>query len=213
MTLSAFENYVRNRHNAIGKGFWSSEEIFQILTAKCQEALSYIGLLEAEDTSITTVASTGSYNLPTEFETVVEVLYNGDPLELINFAEWRGYRQTGGSTIEGTPEAFTIFARKLFLIPTPSAAETVTIYGEKRHGDITASTDTFSMPDITHFALADGVIADMYAKDEKPALYDRYNKKWENHIDTTFRTYKRAHKRRARGARVIHVETGMGILG
>lgn len=207
MTLSQFEDFVRNRHNAATDTNWSAAEIRALTTGRCNEILSVIGLLEGTDTSTTTVASTQAYSFPSNFITIKALLYNGKLLSPISFKEWEDSK-ANGVTREGEPTTYVVWNNQVLLIPVPDNAYTLTFYGEKLHPFIDNSTQTtIDIPEALHYRLADGVIADMAAKDQKWDMLRIYEDKWLNVHMPAFYKYAYLHKRRGRFRTVTDADT------
>lgn len=188
MTLSQFLDFVRNRHNAATDSNWSDAEIYALATGRCNEILSIIGLIEATDTSTTTVSGTQAYSIPSNFISIKALLYNGNMLSPISFKEWES-EKANGTTPTGTPTYYVIWNRQVLLIPKPDAAYTLTFYGEKLHPLIdNSSQTTIDIPAALHYRLADGVICDMAMKDENINMARFYEEKWLNvHIPAFYR--------------------------
>lgn len=214
MTLSQFVEVVRRRHRAETDTNWSDAEIYQLTTGRCNEILAVIGLLEATDTSTTTVSGTQAYSLPTNAVRIVQILYNGEALQEISFRDWE-LQKSGGTTPSGKPIQWVMWNRQALLVPTPDAAYTLTFYYEKEHPYIDGSSQTtIDIPAVLHWRLADGVIADMYAKDLNPQMYDRYQTNWiQNHMPA-FEEYAVRSKRGGRSRIIIdadsHPQTDIG---
>ena len=206
MTVGEAISYVRNRQNATNDTFWSDAEIMKLIEGRSQEILGIVGLIEAIDTSITTVASTQSYAFPTEVEFIKRIAYNGTDIQLIDFRDW-DVLKLNGVTPTGTPRYYLIWNKQIILVPTPTDVATLTLYVEKRQSPITATTDTIESPTVLHFRLMDGVIADMYAKDENAALFQQYENKWQGVHIPAFYTYKQQYRRRGRNAIVKDADT------
>ena len=183
-----------------------------MMTARCNEILSIIGLIEGTDTSLVSVASQAAYSFPTNYEFIRHVLYNGYPLKLISFQEYE--QEKTGNTMPETnpPNYYMVWNNQIIIVPTPStAAHTITVYGEKRHPliDGVAQT-TIDIPEILHFRMCDGVIADMYGKDLNTGMYDRYEAKWNKiHIPAFFQ-YKMLKKYRGGRPSVVDADSGYG---
>jgi len=215
VTLSQLLDYVKNRHREpTTSGNWTDVEIFSLVTARSNEVLGIIGLIEATDTD-TSVASTQAYDFPTDAVALKAVLYDGNLMQPITFREWE-VEKSGGETPEGTPSKWVNWNRQMLLVPIPSTAgDTITIYYEKEHAVITQATDTWSIPSVLHYRIADGVLADMYAKDLNVGMAKMYEDKWLGvHMDA-FYDYKAKIKRRGRflvtGDSDTMMETEFGI--
>lgn len=202
MTLAQFVDYVRNRHNAVNDNHWSDAEIYAMITARANEVLTIIGLIEATDTSTTTVASTQSYSIPSDANRLRAVLYDGELLQSVDFREWET-EKAGSTTPEGTPTKYVQWNEQVLLIPIPDDAKTLTFYYYKEHPFIDGTTQTtIDIPSELHYRLADGVIADMFAKDLNPNMFDRYENKWINVHIPAFYKYLSMKKRNGR-ARIV----------
>lgn len=208
MTLSQFTDFVRNRHNAVSDSNWGDPEIYALITGRCNEVLSIIGLLEDTDTS-TTVASTQAYSIPTDCVAIKALLYNGSLLSPISFKEWE-LEKSNGTTPTGTPTKYVVWNSQVLLIPTPDAAQTLTFYYEKMHPYIeNSSQTTIDIPAPLHFRLADGVLADMFAKDLNAQMLTHYETKWLQVHIPAFYAYASRMKRRGRFRVVQDADTSL----
>lgn len=199
MTLSQALDYVRNRHNAGGDDHWSDAEIYALITARCNEILSVIGMIEDVDTSITTVASTQSYALPSDTVFIKHVTYDGYPCVQIQLKEWEKQKE-GNTTSEGRPEYYFLWDSSIYFVPTPDDAKQVVLFVEKEHAMITGDVgfDSIDIPSILHYRLLDGVIGDMFAKDLNAQLASFYENKWQNVHMKAFFQYKMLQKYRGK---------------
>lgn len=181
MTLSQLLDYVRDRHREPSTGGnWSDQEIYQLVTARIDEILSIIGLLEDTDTSNTSVTGTQAISFPSDAIAIKAVLYDGELLKQIDFKQWETFK-SGGTTPSRTPEAYVIWKREILLVPIPSTTgDTITIYYFKEHPYIDEGTDTIDIPSVLHFRLAEGVIGDMFVKDLNSDMARFYEEKWLN---------------------------------
>lgn len=214
MTLSEAVDFVRNRHNATGDAHWSDEEIYALITGRCNEILSVIGLIEDVDTSITTVASTQSYAIPTDVEFIKYVTYDGYPVAQVQVKDW-AKQINGNQTSSGRPDYYFLFDEKIWFVPVPDDAKTVTLYCESKHPMITASTDTIRIPGVLHFRLLDGVLSDMYAKDLNAQMATFYENKWIGVHMKAFFQFKMLQKYRGKNPPVADPDamvTDEGIL-
>ena len=94
-------------------------------------ALTYIGLLEDTDQTNVSVVGTQDIDYPADAVTIRDILYLGDRLKRITFAEWERYRDDIASdfTTSGTPSMFAVWGRQILLVPVPSSAgDKITIY-------------------------------------------------------------------------------------
>ena len=197
MTLTEFVTYCRQRLNAVGDTYWSDAEIWGLISSRTNQALGVIGYIEGTDTSTSTVASTQAYDWPSDCAAIVSLLYNGKRLQEITFREWES-EKNNGTTPTGEPEKYVNWNRQVLLVPTPDAANTLTFYYEKMFTLIDSAVDTVDFPAVLHDALADGVIADMFAKSQNQRMAEFYESKWAGHMKVTFPTYKYRQKNRGR---------------
>lgn len=180
MTVQQMLDFIRNRHNEASASTpnWSDDELFALIEAKCNEALSILGLYEAIDTSLSTLTSTNEYTIPTDIVRLRRVSVNGIPLKYVN---WRQYesRQSSGTIASGSPREWTQFAGTLFFDKTPStASQTIKLLCEKRQGSITSISSTINAPTVFHYAICDGVLADTFAKDLNMGMAQFYERRW-----------------------------------
>lgn len=188
MTPAQFVTVVRNRNNALNDSNWSDDEIYALLTNRCNEALSYIGLIESTST-VTSTAGTETIAYPSYCATIENVEYTNKRLRKVDFGRWDIYKARGTSQPEGLPSMFTVWDEQIYLIPTPSSTgDAIKIWYQQYHPDITSSS-TILIPPILHPHLVHGVLADMYAKDLNVQLMQIYEQKWMQSIDA-FATYK-----------------------
>lgn len=191
MTVSEFENEARRLGDFESDTFISSSEIYKAIEAVCQEILAIIGLIETEDTSITTVASTQEYDYPTRMEFVERVRYDGDDLQKIGFREWD--IDKGSTDPEGTPRKFVIWNKKLYLVPTPDEAKTLTIFGYSRHEDVSAAT-TIAIPEILHHRMINKIVYRLLMKDKDYQGAKFFLDEWRNYDLPAIYDYKRQYR-------------------
>ena len=169
MTVTEMVDYVRRMHNAESDTHWSDAEIYKLIEAKSNDILSIIGFKQAIDTSITTVSGTSNYSYPSNVIRIRRVLFNGKPTKLISFRQLEARRPTGTATT-GNPYEHVLWADTIIFFPTPNSAQTVTLYAEKKQSSITGGSSTLDVVDQFHSAVADIVIAMMFAKDENSGM-------------------------------------------
>lgn len=190
MTLAQAIDHVRRRHNASSDANWSDAELYTLITARCNEILSVIGLIEALDTSITTVAATQSYAFPTNVVFIKKVLFDGYPVQNISPREAETLKE-GNVVPSGRPEYWYEWNKTIYFIPTPSSAATVTLFAEKEHPFIDNSAQTtIDIPSILHARMLDGVLSDMFSKDLNQAFMVHYENLWNQKHMPAFHRYK-----------------------
>ncbi len=208
MNLSQALDFLRYRMNEQGSAspYYADQELYQLISARAQVACSVLGLIQATDTSTTTVIGTQAYAWPTQAVTIVNVLYDGVKLQEMTMREWEE-EKASGTTPTGTPIGYVLFNRQIIIIPAPSDTKTLTVYYESLHPWITASTDTINLPTELHSALMEGVLADMYAKALNTQMATFYENKWTGHMQVTFPNFKLRSSQRSRAKVVIDSDT------
>lgn len=138
-------------------------------------------------------------------------------MQEISFRDWEAIK-SGPTTPSGRPEKYVIWGRQVLFIPVPNTTSTqITFYHEQEHAYIDGSAQTtIDLPSVLHWRLADGVIADMYAKDLNGGMYDRYQTIWANSHIPAFYAYASRSKRGAR-SRILtdadsHIGTDNGMV-
>jgi hypothetical protein len=190
MTLDQIETACREQHNAVGDSNWGQQEIYTLITKRCNQVLSIIGLIEDYATA-TSVASQQAYSLNSDFVdtstvaakvvSIRDIEYKYDRLKQINFREWDLYRSDSG-TPEGTPDKYFKWGQSVYLVPTPSTGgDTIRLWFYKWHPYIDNSTQTtVDIPEELHDAVIDGVIGDMFVKDLNVQMARFFEEKWLN---------------------------------
>lgn len=188
MTITDFVTYVRNMHNATADSNWSDAEIYSLAEARANEITSIIGLIQGLSTQ-STVAGTQSYSYPSNAVFIKRVLYAGRGLKELTFREWEE-RVVSGTAPSGNPFEYMVWNNLIYLVPTPNAIATLTIYSENQQSSITSASSTIDIPSVLHGRLADGVISLMYAKDLNSQMATFFESKWNNSHMTAFREFK-----------------------
>jgi len=218
MTLTQMLDFLRRMHNEENATTpnWSDAELLGLIEARTNEAISVIGLVEAIDTSLVSVASQDSYTIPTGVTYLRRVYYDNQPLKYINSRQLEA-RNSGGIAPTGTPREFTQFAGSIILTPAPStSSDVIKLWVEKHQDALTNVASTWNMPSIFHHAIADVVLSDMWAKDLNTGLMDRYLNKWTTIHTPKMQQYARRKKRRGMPTTVIDsdsmIETEWGLV-
>lgn len=178
MTLAQFIEVIRRRHNAESDSYWSDAELYQLVTNRCNEVLSYIGLLEGVETS-TSTSGTQVLAYPDDCVTIRQITYKADALKRITFRDWESYK-TETTTQSGRPYMWVPWNRQAYLVPIPdTTGDTITAYYYKEHPYIeNSSVTSIQVPSVLHAHLVNGVVADMFAKDENNQMATFYETKW-----------------------------------
>jgi hypothetical protein len=217
VTVDEIIDYVRNIHNEASAQtpFWTDRELYALITVKCNQVLGQIGLIEGTDTSISTVAGTYAYDIPDGYTRLRRLWYDGRPLKYVGFRPFESRRPTGVAT-NGLPREFTIWDDQILLSPPPSEVKTLTIYGEKMQATITNGVTEPSIPKVFHSCLCDGVLAEMYAKDENQAFAQMYEERWVKLHIPAMKEYVKRRRRRGMPSVVVDtdsaLETEFGVI-
>lgn len=193
MTLTQFVSICRRRHNAESDSYWSDEEIYQLITNRCNEVLSVIGLLEELDESNTSVQGTQEIAYPTDAVTIRQVDYDGQRLRRITFRQWNEFKNRNEPpTPQGTPSMFFTWERQIYLVTIPaSSGDTISIWYYKEHPYIDGTTNTtIDIPSVLHSHLVPGVVSDMFAKDLNQSMMRFYEDRWQQVSLPAFRKFK-----------------------
>lgn len=207
MTLDQFVATVRRRHNAVSDSNWSDDEIYELITHRCNEILSYIGLLQDISTSTSTLG-TQTVSYPSSASSIKQVEYKNRRLKRLTFDQWNRFKTNNTTQPSGTPTMFAVWNRTIYLIPIPSASsDTITVYYYKEHPYIDGNTQTtIDIPSVLHAHLVHGVLADMFAKDLNVQFNQIYETKWEKSI-SIFQRYKADEEDAGQAQTVIDSDT------
>lgn len=210
MTLAQAIDFVRNRHNAVSDTNWSDAEIYALITGRCNEILSIIGLIEAVDTTTTSIAGTQNYAFPTNAVFVKKILYDGYPVKILSIREAESLKE-GNVVASGRPEYAYEWDKNFYFLPIPDeSAKTITMYVEKMHPFIDGGTQmTIDIPEILHFRLLDGVLADMFVKDLNQGMATHYENIWNQKHMPAFWMYKQTLKYRGQAPTMVDADTNI----
>src|SRR6266446_1520063 len=118
MTLAQALDYVRRRHNAASDANWSDAEIYALMTARCNEIVSIIGLIESLDTSLSSTNGTQGYAFPTNVVFIKKILYDGYPVQNLSPREAESEKE-GNVVASGRPTFWYEWAKIIYFIPIP----------------------------------------------------------------------------------------------
>lgn len=195
MTPASVVTAARRHYNALNDtSFFTDTLLYEYLYKRELELVLESKCIEDIKVS-TTVTGTSQYTVPTNTMLIKRVTYDGEKLEPIDFRDDDVLTLNNADTTEtGTPRYYVFYEDKIELRPTPDAAGTLD-WRVFKEPEIQDATSAFETPTRYHMDLVDGVIADMYAKDENTGMADRYELKWMRHV----REAKRGEKQRKRG--------------
>lgn len=210
MTPQQVESAARRRYNSENDTFWSQDEIFKVIYEAELELAVEALVIEARDTSTSTVASTQTYALPSLFIAVKRIEYNGQKLQPIDQRlDDMLTMSNSGTTETGTPQYYWIWNDTIYLRPIPDAAQTLTIYGYKEPTLLTTASTTLSVPTKFHKGLIDYTISELASKDQKFDMATKYERRWREVVKNA-REWT-ARKKRTDGYAVVKDEESQAV--
>lgn len=204
MTPAEIESACRNRYNAIGDSFFSSEMILDLIYQAEMEMANEAFVIE-DTFQTTSTAGTREYAYPTNAIAIRRVEYNGEKLEPVALEE---DPKTNTTAPSGTPGEYAIWENTLILFPTPSAsADVIKVFAYCQPQALTTSSTALDVPARYHLAIIDYVLESMAAKDNNLAAAQYYGGKWQKSLRDIKRTQAKV-KRGDQYAIVRDVSTG-----
>jgi len=213
MTPGEIVEAARNRYNAVGDSFWSTQEIYDLIYQAISEVADE-GLVIERDYTTTTVSDTQEYDFPTAAIAIKRVTWNGTKLTKIDMIEddvVTGLNQE--TTATGNPEYYWVWQNTISLRPVPGSAETLKIWAYVYPSEITTATQVLELPVQFHHRLINYVLHAMSAKDSNYEASKFYLALWERDkvfIKQSMRRQKRADKFTTVKDEQMIVETYLG---
>jgi hypothetical protein len=210
MTLSSFLDSVKRRHNSESDSFWGDDEIYQLITNRCNEVLPVIGLIEGTDTSNTSTATTQAVAYPSTAAVIRQVNYKSTRLQRISFREWELFKN-GTTTTSGLPSMWVPWNREILLVTIPdTTGDAITIYFYGLHPLINNTTQTtIDIPAVLHSHVVIGVLADMFVKDLRLDIATYYENKWNQVSVPAFHRFKSNEDQDGRANRIADSDTDL----
>lgn len=163
-TAGQLEEQIRQRFNAVGDGFFSSGEIWDLLVDAQNELALETDCIE-KVFSTTTVNGTREYEYPTNAYRIHRVQWNGKRLDPNDFMlDDLSTGNSADTTSTGEPINYQIWGDTMFLRPVPDAAQTLKVFCNVTAQDITVATQTLDIPERYVRHLKDYCLAAMFAK-------------------------------------------------
>ena len=181
MTVAQLLTAAQEEYNAVGDTFFSDNSIYNLMTKGCNELALKAHLIEAKDTSTSTVAGTQTYSFPTYAFEIKRVEYNGAKLDPIDFREDDLVNLYPATTTTGTPRYYAVWNRQIYLRPIPGEVKTLTIYSYNSPAVVT-SVSTLEIPAVWHWSLVDFILMNMCAKDQNSNMVTYYKTLWDEHV-------------------------------
>lgn len=183
MTPAQIEEAARRRYNAVGDTFFSQDELFKVIWEAEQELALEAYAIEGKDTSISTVAGTRTYSMPSLYFGIKRVEYDGVRLHRIDDRDDDLLTLSNSTTTDqGSPLYYWLWNDVIYLRPIPDAVKTLTIYGYKEATLLTTASTTLSVPTRCHSKIINYVAAIIAAKDENFQTSDRFMNMWREDL-------------------------------
>ena len=189
MTPAEMVTNIRFQANEPDPALVSDVELYAYIWQALYRIARKTGCLQTEDTSLTSVASTASYTVPESIMVITQLEWGKQRLRKITTQEFNTQSQPGigGTLSTGTPTWYKQVGKLVYLYPTPTTAETITIYGSFRPTEVTtsnAATDIFTtdgFPEEFQMYAIDYVLYRYYLKDESTKA-DVFLGLWNEHL-------------------------------
>lgn len=201
MTPTEIETAARNKYNAVGDTFFSSDEVLNLMTeASMQLALEAL-VIEDTDTQ-NTVIGTQAYTFPTRAYTIKRVTWDGNKLMPMTFREDDILTLNNSTSSEtGVPQFYYIWENQVFLRPIPASVAVLKVYSYLEPAAITALS-TLEVPTRYHRDLVNFIVSEMAAKDNNMGKAQYYQSLWLAAMSRA----KRETRKRLRGDAPAHVQ-------
>lgn len=178
VTPLEISTFARQQYNAVSDSFFADAELYNHLYF-AQTILAKEAKLVENVYTTTTVASQQEYTYPTTAIAIKRVTYDGKDLMPIKMgADQLLTGNNADTTGTGTPYAYFIFDKTIYLRPVPAAAETLKIYSYDMPSAVSA-TSTLDVPSEFHVELANYLLWKMAAKDQNFQSAALYKSEWE----------------------------------
>lgn len=184
MTPSQILDSIRNQVYEQSPNFWNDAEIYAYMwQAECEVA-GIIECTESTDDSTTTVVDTAAYSIPSDCLQIKRLTWDNVQLKSIDYRtrDSMDFNSYGASGSTGNPTHYVLFGQEVTLYPIPSSAETLKFWYVAQPSQITASTTTFTIPQMFHHYIIDYCLYRMYAKDQDEIRSNFHKMAWEEEM-------------------------------
>lgn len=179
MTPSELETAARNRYNAIGDPFYSTDMIMDAIYQACMHISVEANVIERKYTT-TSTANTREYAFPTNAFSIKRVEYDGEKLWPVRLDK---DPKTSTTEVTGTPGNYAVWNEELILFPTPDTSSVqIDVYTYNRPQAVTSSS-TLEVPEEYHLDIIDFILSVMYAKDQNASMSQYHRNIWEAAIN------------------------------
>ncbi len=190
MTPLELIDYARQQYNASNDDFFADTELYKH-TWHAQSILAKEAMAIENTYTTPTVASQQEYAFPTNALAIKRIIYNGKKLEQISFREDDVMTGNNAATTStGTPTAYMLFDRIIYLRPIPDAVYTLKLFTFDEPQTVSASS-SFDVPTDFHLDLVNYVLWRMATKDQNFQSAEYYKGQWDEAVARCKRWSKR----------------------
>lgn len=147
----------------------TDSDILRWINDAQKEICSKSNILEAT-ASVTTVAGTNTFDLPSDLQDLLTVMYNGTMIQGLSMREAEESIQKVGdptSQLSGEPNCYWVFASKVYLWPVPdSNTGTLKLFYNRFPDEVTSTNDTPQLDVKYHKTIVDYCLQQAYELDE-----------------------------------------------
>ena len=164
-------------------------EFIALAEARIARRLRVRGV-ETRDTSITLVAGTAYYTLPSDFVEARNIQVNSDPVRVLRYLTPQQMDKMYPYVTNGTPAHYTIIGTEIQIKPTPNSGDTLEIAYFKKLSALSNSNTTnwltTNAPDLLLYASL--IEAELYLVNEEKAsswakVFDVAMQEWNSQED------------------------------
>lgn len=205
MTPAEIITAANTRYNSVGDAFFPDSEGY-LLIWQAQMQLALAGNLIEKPFTTLTVASTQSYDYPTNAYAISRVTYAGAKVSVISFRQddiLSLYNQQTTST--GTPRYAVDFGNALYLRPIPDAVATLKVWAYCRPQAVTSTTAALEIGDEWAMEIPYLMLAEKSAKNKNYVGASMYMGLWKEALSKAA-AHKRKIKRAGGFATVVDVD-------
>jgi len=191
MTPLELEEAARNRYNAIGDNFYSTDMIMDLIYQSQMELALESFVIERKYTT-TSTSGTREYAFPAQAFAIRRVEYDGDKIYPVSL---ESDPKTSTAEITGRSAGYAIWNEELILYPTPDTSSLeIAVYSYNRPQAVTTSS-VLEVPEEYHLQMIDFILSVMYGKDQNMQMAQYHRDLWEKSIQRI----KRQHAKKKHG--------------
>lgn len=184
MTPDQVFDTIRNQVYETAASFWSDDEIYSYMWQAEQEIASLVDCTQSYDSSQTTTANEPAYSKPSDVLYLTRVTWDGVKLKKI---DWRQKDSLeigtyGAADYVGNPTHYVEWGNTITLYPIPDRSASLVYYYIAQPTQITATSTSFTVPQLFHQYLPDYCLYRMYVKDQDDGRAMFHKQLWEENI-------------------------------